>query len=56
MKLNAPKQITYWIAVILAVLGIIAKLVTIPFLTGIAGWIVIVAFILLALGNVVKGL
>lgn len=36
MKLSAPKQITFWIAVVLAVLGVLASLVTIPVLSGIA--------------------
>ncbi len=56
MKLSAPKQITFWIAVVIAVLGILAKLVTIPVLSGFAGWLVVIGFIVLAAGNLVEGL
>ncbi|MGD0173177.1 MAG: hypothetical protein ABSC61_01890 [Anaerolineales bacterium] len=56
MKLSAPKQITFWVAVVVAVVGVIASLVTIPVLSGIALWIVVIAFVILALGNLVEGL
>jgi threonine/homoserine/homoserine lactone efflux protein len=55
MELSEPKQITFWIAVILAVLGILAQLVTIPVLSGFAFWLVVIAFIILFLGNILKG-
>ena len=56
MKLSAPKQITFWIAVAIAVLGVIAKLVSIPLLSREPGWLVVIAFIVLALGNLIDGL
>ena len=56
MKFTPPKQITFWIAVVLAVLGLIASLVTIPVLSGIAFWLVLAGFILLALSLLIKGL
>jgi len=55
MKLSEPKVITFWIAVILAVLGVLASLVTIPVLSGFAFWLVVIGFVVLALGNLVKG-
>jgi hypothetical protein len=55
MRLNPPKKIVFYISVVLAVVGLIASLVTIPFLSGFAFWLVLVAYILLALGNVLKG-
>jgi len=55
MKLSAPKQITFWIAVILAVLGILGTLVTLPVLSGFAFWLVVIGFIVLALGNLLEG-
>jgi len=55
MNLSEPKQITFWIAVILAVLGILAQLVTIPVLSGFAFWLLAIGFIILALGNLLKG-
>jgi hypothetical protein len=56
MKLTAPKQITFWIAVAIAALGVVAKLVSIPALSAYPGWLVAIAFVLLALGNLLKGL
>jgi hypothetical protein len=56
MKLTAPKQITFWVAVVVAVVGVIADLVTIPVLSGIAFWLVVIAFIILAVGTLVEGL
>jgi len=55
MKLSAPKQLTFWIAVVLAVVGLIAGLVTIPVLSGLAIWLVVLGFIVLAVGNLVEG-
>jgi threonine/homoserine/homoserine lactone efflux protein len=55
MKLSAPKNITFWVTVVLAVLGVIANLVTIPVLSGLAFWLVVLAFIVLALGNLLEG-
>lgn len=55
MRLNPPKKIVFYISVVLAVVGLIASLVTIPFLSGFAFWLVLAAYILLALGNVLKG-
>lgn len=56
MKLNAPKQITFWIAVVIAVVGVVASLVDIPFLSDYAIWVVVIGFVLLALGNLLEGL
>ena len=56
MKLNAPKKLTWWIAVIVGVIGIVAHLVTIPVVSGFAFWLVAVAFVLLALATYLKGL
>ncbi len=56
MKLSAPKQITFWIAVVIAVLGVIAKLVAIPMLSAYPGWLLLIAFVVLAAGNLIEGL
>lgn len=55
MKLSAPKQVTFWIAVILAILGLLGQLVTIPVISGLAFWLVIVGFVILAIGNLIEG-
>jgi len=56
MKLSAPKQITWWIALVIGALGILAKLGMIPVLSGYAFWLVVVAFVLLLLATLLKGL
>jgi hypothetical protein len=56
MKLTPPKTITFWIAVILGVLGFLGKLTKIPFVSANDFWFVFVAFVLLVLGLLVKGL
>ncbi len=55
MNISAPKQITFWIAVIVAVIGLISYLVTIPVLSGLAFWLVLLGFIILAAGNLFEG-
>jgi heme/copper-type cytochrome/quinol oxidase subunit 1 len=56
LKLSEPKEMTFIIAAILGVLGILAELVTIPSLSAFSFWLVAVAFILLAVGALVDGL
>jgi len=56
MKLSAPKVITWWIALIIGLLGILASLVTIPFLSTYAFWLVVIAFLLLILATFLKDL
>lgn len=55
MRLTPPKKIVFWISLILAVLGLIAYFVSIPFLSEYKFWVVLVGYALLALGNAVKG-
>ncbi|MDZ7338036.1 MAG: hypothetical protein ONB30_05820 [candidate division KSB1 bacterium] len=54
MKLSAPKVTTWWIAVILGVLGILGKLVAIGIITTLNFWLVVVGLILLVLGTLIK--
>lgn len=56
LNLSAPKEITFWIAVILALLGVLAAEGIIAGLAGYAFWLVVAGFILLALANMVKDL
>jgi 4-hydroxybenzoate polyprenyltransferase len=56
MRLSAPKVITWWVALVLAVLGLLASLVTIPVLSGIAFWLVLIAAALLLLATAIEGL
>ncbi len=54
MKLSAPKNITFYIAVILAVIALIGFFVAAmePF----APWLMLIAFVVLALGNMFEGM
>ncbi len=56
MQLSAPKQITFWIAVVVAVIGVLASLMSIPVLSGWAFWLVVIAFVILALANAMEGM
>ncbi len=55
MNLSAPKKTTFWLALVLAVLGVIATLVTIPVLSGFAFWLLVIGFVILLLGNLLEG-
>ena len=56
MKLSAPKKTTWWVAVVVGVVGFVANFVTIPVLSGLAFWLVVFAFVVLALATYLKGL
>jgi len=56
MKLSAPKVITWWVALVLAVLGLLSSLVVIPVLSGFAFWLVLIAAALLLLATAIEGL
>lgn len=56
MKLSAPKVVTFWIAVALAVLGLLASQGVLSGLSNYAFWLVVVGFVVLALGNLMKDL
>jgi hypothetical protein len=53
---SAPLNITWWIALILAVLGIIFHFVSVPILTLISFWLVVASAALLLLATRFKGL
>lgn len=55
MRLSPPTQIVFWISVVLVVLGILASLGVISFLSGNAFWLVVAGYVLLFLGNTMTG-
>ena len=55
MRLSAPKKNTWWVAIVIGVVGIVAKFVAIPFLSVYAFWLVVIAFVILALATYLKG-
>ena len=56
IKLTEPKVVTFWIAVALVLLGILASQGIISGLAGYAFWLVVAGFVLLAVANLVKDL
>ena len=55
MTLNAPSQMVFIIAVVIAIIAILGVLIAIPFVTAYAFWILVLAFIVLAGGVLMKG-
>ena len=56
MNLSAPKQRTFLVAVVLAAIGLISFLVTIPVISDWDFWLVLIGFILLAAGTLFDNL
>ena len=56
LRLNPPKLVTFWIAVLLTLIGVIAEMAPIASLAGYTLWFVVAGFVLLALGNLLEGL
>ncbi len=57
MTLSSPKMITWVIALILGIVGILANLVALPVVSATLGfWLLVIAFLLLLVASVVKGL
>jgi hypothetical protein len=56
MKLSAPKKNTFYLALVLAILGLLGALGVVGALAGYAFWLAFLGYIVLALGNYVKGL
>ena len=57
MKLSAPKTVTFIIALILALVGLLAATPILSFIPAVWGlWLLFVGFVLLALGVLLKGL
>ncbi len=56
MKLSAPTQAVWTIAVVLGVIGILGHVVPIAAVAGYSFWLVSLGFILLTLGTLLKGM
>ncbi len=57
MKLSAPKQITWIVALILGIIGVVGALVTtLGFITTYAIWFVVVGLALMLVATMVEGL
>jgi hypothetical protein len=56
MNVNAPKQITFLISLVIAILAVVGMYVNIPVISGNAAWAAIVAYVILAAGCLLPGL
>lgn len=56
MKLSSPTKIVFWGSVVLVVLGLLGQFGVVPALDAYKLWLYLVGYILLFLGNVVKGM
>ncbi|HXG78057.1 MAG TPA: hypothetical protein VNJ31_01790 [Methyloceanibacter sp.] len=56
MTLSAPTTIVFFVSIILAALAIIGRFVHIPLISDHDFWAAIIAYIILAAGNLFRGL
>ena len=56
MKLTAPKQITWWIALIIAILGLLGHFGIVSAVASYAFWLVLIAYAVLAVATLTKGI
>lgn len=56
MRLNAPTQTYWWVAIVLGVAGVVGNFVALPFVTAYAFWFVTVGLVVLALSTLLKGM
>ena len=56
MKLTPPTQTVFYISVVLAVLGLLGQYVNVPFVSDYNFYFVVVGYIVLFLGNTMKGI
>lgn len=55
MRLTPPKKVTFWISLILVILGIIGRWLGIDFLAEWSWILVVIGYIILVLGLLLKG-
>jgi hypothetical protein len=55
-NLNAPSQPIFLVSLALAILALLGALVIIPVITQYAFWLAILAYVVLALGTIMKGM
>jgi hypothetical protein len=54
-NLSAPSQVIFLISLALAIIALLGALVIIPVITKYAFWLAILAYVVLALGTIMKG-
>lgn len=56
MKLSAPKNVTFYVALVLGLLGILGGLVPLGFLTSFSFWLLVLGFVVLVAANLMPDL
>jgi hypothetical protein len=56
MNLSPPTTAVFFISLILAVLAVISTFVAIPVISANAFWVAIIAYVILAIGNLFRGI
>lgn len=56
LNLSAPKNVTWLIAIVLGVLGLLGSFMTIPVISGLSLWLLLLGFALLAVATMIDGL
>lgn len=56
MNLSAPTMPIFMISLILAILAVLSVYIAIPVVSGNAFWVAVIAYVVLLVGNVAKGL
>ena len=56
LNLSAPKNVTWLIAIVLGVLGLLGSFMTIPVISGLSIWLLFLGFGLLAVATMIDGL
>ena len=54
IKFNAPTQLTFFIALVLAALAVLSRFVAIPNVSANAFWILLIAYVVLVIGCVYR--
>jgi len=55
MRLTPPKNTTFWVSVLLAVLGFVGVVANVPVLSAYPFWFVFIGYVVLVLGLLLKG-
>ena len=56
MNLSAPKNVTFYVALVLGVLGILGGLIPLGFVTTYSFWLLVVGFVVLVAANLMPDL
>lgn len=55
MQITPPTKVVFYLSLAFAAVGLVANFVTIPVLSSIAFYLVLIGYVLLFLGNTLKG-